>query len=108
MNLTDEERDQMRKSYGVAQVVDGPKEESTPNWERLLAVHERFRSNAAVWVQGDDRAILTGLAKINGRKIMLIGQQKGRTIQERSDCHYGCAHPEGYRKALSRCRRGLQ
>ena len=40
MNLTDEEREKMRKSYGVAQVVDGPKEESTPNWERLLAVHK--------------------------------------------------------------------
>lgn len=51
---------------------------------------------------GDDRAILTGFAKLNGRKIMLVGQQKGRTIQERSECHYGCAHPEGYRKAISR------
>lgn len=51
---------------------------------------------------GDDRAILTGFAKLNGRKIMLVGQQKGRTIQERSECLYGCAHPEGYRKALSR------
>ena len=41
MKLTDEEREQMRKSYGVAQVVDGPnKQESTSNWERLLAVHE--------------------------------------------------------------------
>ena len=51
---------------------------------------------------GDDRAIITGLAKLNGRKIMLVGQQKGRTIQERGECHYGCAHPEGYRKALAR------
>ena len=51
---------------------------------------------------GDDRAILTGLAKLNGRKVMLVGQQKGRTVQERNECLYGCAHPEGYRKALSR------
>ncbi len=51
---------------------------------------------------GDDRALVTGFAKLNGRKVMLVGQQKGRTIQERSECHYGCAHPEGYRKALLR------
>jgi acetyl-CoA carboxylase carboxyl transferase subunit alpha len=35
---------------------------------------------------------------------MLIGHQKGRTLKERSECLYGCAHPEGYRKALSKMR----
>ena len=53
---------------------------------------------------GDDRAILTGFAKIDDRKVMLIGQQKGRTLKERNECHYGCAHPEGYRKALEKMR----
>lgn len=51
---------------------------------------------------GDDRAILTGFAKIDGQKVMFVGQQKGRTIKERTECYYGCAHPEGYRKALSK------
>lgn len=51
---------------------------------------------------GDDRAILTGFAKIDGQKVMFVGQQKGRTIKERTECFYGCAHPEGYRKALSK------
>ncbi|WP_417378800.1 acetyl-CoA carboxylase carboxyltransferase subunit alpha [Gimesia sp.] len=51
---------------------------------------------------GDDRAILTGLAKLDGQKVMFVGQQKGRTLKERTECFYGCAHPEGYRKALSK------
>jgi acetyl-CoA carboxylase carboxyl transferase subunit alpha len=51
---------------------------------------------------GDDRAIRTGFARIDGQKVMLIGQHKGRTLAERQQCFYGCAHPEGYRKALSK------
>ena len=51
---------------------------------------------------GDDRAILTGFARIEGYKVMFVGQQKGRTLKERNECNYGCAHPEGYRKALQK------
>ncbi len=49
---------------------------------------------------GDDRAIRTGFAKIDQYKVMVIGQQKGKTLAERQACHFGCAHPEGYRKAM--------
>lgn len=49
---------------------------------------------------GDDRAVITGFAKLDGQKLMFVGQQKGRTLKDRNDCFYGCAHPEGYRKAL--------
>jgi acetyl-CoA carboxylase carboxyl transferase subunit alpha len=51
---------------------------------------------------GDDRAILTGFAKLEDQKIMLVAQNKGRTLKERNECYYGCAHPEGYRKALGK------
>lgn len=51
---------------------------------------------------GDDRAMLTGFAKLDGQKVMLVGQHKGRTLKERNECYYGCAHPEGYRKALAK------
>ena len=51
---------------------------------------------------GDDRAMLTGFAKLDDQKVMLIGQQKGRTLDERTECYYGCAHPEGYRKAMAK------
>ena len=53
---------------------------------------------------GDDRAILTGFAKLDRFKVMVIGHQKGRTYKERAACHFGCAHPEGYRKAMSKMR----
>ena len=53
---------------------------------------------------GDDRAIITGFAKLDDQKVMLIGQQKGRTLKERNECFFGCAHPEGYRKALGKMR----
>src|SRR5213078_362708 len=49
---------------------------------------------------GDDRAMRTGFASIGGLRVMLIGHQKGHTLAERNECLYGCAHPEGYRKAL--------
>lgn len=49
---------------------------------------------------GDDNAIVTGLARVGGIKVMLIGHQKGRDTTERIKCNFGCAHPEGYRKAL--------
>ena len=49
---------------------------------------------------GDDRAILTGFARLEGQKVMLIGQQKGRNLKERNECNFGMGHPEGYRKAL--------
>jgi len=49
---------------------------------------------------GDDPAIITGLGRIGPHKVMVIGHQKGKTTQEKIACHFGCAHPEGYRKAL--------
>ncbi len=48
---------------------------------------------------GDDAAMVTGLATMGGRRFMLIGHRKGRTTKERLQCNFGCAHPEGYRKA---------
>jgi acetyl-CoA carboxylase carboxyl transferase subunit alpha len=51
---------------------------------------------------GDDRAIRTGFAKMGDHKVLLVGHQKGRTTAERLQCFYGCAHPEGYRKALGK------
>lgn len=49
---------------------------------------------------GDDPAIITGLGRIGPHKCMIVGHQKGKTTQEKVACHFGCAHPEGYRKAL--------
>src|SRR5262249_5030178 len=53
---------------------------------------------------GDDRAIRTGFTRLGDFRVMLIGHQKGHTSKEKMACLYGCAHPEGYRKAM-RCMR---
>lgn len=54
---------------------------------------------------GDDPAIVTGFARIGpspGHKVLLVGHQKGKETSEKIACHFGCAHPEGYRKALAK------
>lgn len=48
----------------------------------------------------DDRAMVGGLAKIDGQRVMIVGQQKGRDTRQKLDRNFGMAHPEGYRKAL--------
>ncbi len=48
----------------------------------------------------DDPAIVCGFATFEGNKIMVLGHRKGKTLKERLECNFGCAHPEGYRKAL--------
>lgn len=48
----------------------------------------------------DDAAILTGFARIGSEKAMIVAHRKGRDTNERQWCNFGCAHPEGYRKAL--------
>lgn len=51
---------------------------------------------------GDDPAMVTGLARIGSTKVLVVGHHKGRTTSEKIACHFGCAHPEGYRKALAK------
>ena len=48
----------------------------------------------------DDRAIIGGLAKINGKPVMIIGIQKGKTTKENLEYNFGMPQPQGYRKAL--------
>jgi len=53
---------------------------------------------------GDDPAIRTGFASLGDIKVMVVGHQKGRTFNDRQKTHFGCAHPEGYRKAMQKMR----
>ena len=50
--------------------------------------------------RADDGALVTGLGKLDGRTIALIGHQKGRDVKERLDRQFGMAYPEGYVKAM--------
>jgi len=49
---------------------------------------------------GDDKALICGLAKFDNQKVVVMGHQKGRDTKENLKRNFGCAHPEGYRKAL--------
>ena len=88
-------------------------------WETVLVARHKERPQTMDYVQlvfeefvelhgdraiGDDRAIRCGFARLGDFRVMLIGHQKGHTLQERTQCFYGCAHPEGYRKALKNMR----
>jgi acetyl-CoA carboxylase carboxyl transferase subunit alpha len=48
---------------------------------------------------GDDKALMGGLASIDGHTVMVLGNQKGRDTKDRLERNFGMAHPEGYRKA---------
>jgi len=53
---------------------------------------------------GDDKAVITAFARIGSHKVMFVGHNKGKDVKERIACNFGCAHPEGYRKALQKMR----
>jgi acetyl-CoA carboxylase carboxyl transferase subunit alpha len=55
---------------------------------------------------GEDKAIVSGFAKLEGRKVVVIGHQKGKDTRENIERNFGCAHPEGYRKAIRVMRLG--
>lgn len=71
-------------------------------WDYIELICDEFVELHGDRAFGDDRAIVTGFAKLDDQKVLLIGQHKGRTLKERTECYYGCAHPEGYRKALQK------
>jgi acetyl-CoA carboxylase carboxyl transferase subunit alpha len=49
---------------------------------------------------GDDHAIIGGVARLDGKPVMVIGEEKGRTVHEKVMRNFGMPRPEGYRKAL--------
>ena len=48
----------------------------------------------------DDKAIIGGLARLDGKPVMVIGQHRGRSTRERIEHNFGMANPEGYRKVI--------
>jgi len=51
---------------------------------------------------GDDQALITGLCRVGGIRVMLVAQRKGKSTKERVACNFGSPNPEGYRKALEK------
>jgi acetyl-CoA carboxylase carboxyl transferase subunit alpha len=85
-------------AWETVQVARHPDRPQTSDYIELMT--EDFVELHGDRVFSDDRAIVTGFARLDGQKIALIGHQKGKTTKEKVSCYFGCAHPEGYRKAL--------
>ncbi len=105
-NLRSSLRNMTRQTYShlsaweTVQVARHPSRPIFPDYLRLLA--RDYVELHGDRTCGDDRAIMTGFARIGGHKVMLIGQNKGKDTKEKVACNFGCAHPEGYRKALAK------
>jgi len=84
-------------------------------WEKVLVARHPRRPQSTDYLQmiardycelnGDrqfrnDKSIITGLARLAGHKCLIVAHRKGKDIKEKVECYFGCAHPEGYRKAL--------
>lgn len=95
-------------------IFDKKKNEISP-WDRVQEARSKRRPYSADYISkifdgfmelhgdryyGDDRAIIGGIASIDGRYVTVIGQQKGRTSKEMMYRNFGMPNPEGYRKAL--------
>ena len=87
------------------QIVQVARHKNRPHTTDYLAlVFDDFVELHGDKLFGDDRAIRSGFASLDNTKLMVLGHQKGRTFKDRSENYFGCAHPEGYRKAMSKMR----
>jgi acetyl-CoA carboxylase carboxyl transferase subunit alpha len=84
--------------WQVAQLARHPQRPYTLDYAQMI--FEEFEELHGDRMYGDDKAIVGGLARFDGRPVMLIGHQKGRDTKERVRRNYGMPRPEGYRKAL--------
>ena len=69
-------------------------------FDYILGMTQKFVELHGDRTVGDDKAMVGGFAEIDGRSVMLIGQQKGRNTKQRQFRNFGMPNPEGYRKAL--------
>jgi acetyl-CoA carboxylase carboxyl transferase subunit alpha len=84
-------------------------------YEKVLMARRAARPGALAYIEalcedfvefhgdrcfGDDKAVVGGLARLDGRAVTVVGIQKGRTLEENMARNFGSPHPEGYRKAL--------
>jgi acetyl-CoA carboxylase carboxyl transferase subunit alpha len=87
-------------AWQTVQVARHPKRPLLDDYLNLMV--KDFRELHGDRCFGDDRAIITGLGQIGREKVLVVGQNKGRSTKQKIACNFGCANPEGYRKALSK------
>ena len=84
--------------WQVSQLARHPMRPYTLDY--LQAICDEFQELAGDRAFSNDQAIVGGLARIDGRPVVVIGHQKGRSTKEKIQRNFGMPRPEGYRKAL--------
>ncbi|MQL50455.1 MULTISPECIES: acetyl-CoA carboxylase carboxyl transferase subunit alpha [Photorhabdus] len=85
-------------AWQIAQLARHPRRPYTLDY--IQHIFTDFEELAGDRAYADDKAIVGGLARIDGRPVMIIGHQKGRETKEKIRRNFGMPAPEGYRKAL--------
>ncbi len=84
--------------WQVTQVARHPQRPYTLDYiSRIFTDFEEMHGDRTL---GDDKAIIGGIANLDGKPVMVIGHEKGRTVKEKVARNFGMPNPEGYRKAL--------
>ncbi len=111
LNITDEIQTLQQKSkdltksifssltpWQTTQMARHPQRPYTLDYiEAIITDFEELHGDRAY---GDDQALITGMGRLNGRPVMVVGHQKGRDTKEKVARNFGMPRPEGYRKAL--------
>jgi acetyl-CoA carboxylase carboxyl transferase subunit alpha len=98
----------IRKKYAaltpweIVQVARHPDRPQTTDY--IEAFVKDFKELHGDRLFRDDKAVICGLGRIAGERVMIVGHRKGHDPRVKVECFFGCAHPEGYRKAM-RCMR---
>lgn len=84
-------------------------------WDRVMLARQMERPKALDYIKyifddfmefhgdrcfGDDKAIIGGIARLQGKPVTVIGEQKGKNVKENMERNFGMPEPDGYRKAL--------
>jgi acetyl-CoA carboxylase carboxyl transferase subunit alpha len=110
IHFKDAERDLTRKienykrverdARRVWKIVELSRNENRPQCQDYInGIFENFINLSGDRLNGEDRSIIAGLGKINGKTVAAIGHNKGRDIKERMEYNFGMSTPQGYRKS---------
>ena len=105
-NLQREQVAELKRTYSnlnawqTVQVSRHPKRPLLSDYLDLMV--KDFRELHGDRCFGDDRAMVAGLGQIGRERVLVVGQNKGRSTKEKIVCNFGCPNPEGYRKAIAK------
>lgn len=89
-----------QKQYSAWETVQIARHPDRPQFlDYVDTIFTEFDALHGDRLYGDDGALIGGLARLDGKPVMVVGQQKGKTVKERLHHNFGMSNPEGYRKS---------